>query len=338
MNISLINGAHFESDVVEYLVKNIFQGVYISNISNISHVSNISKLHVPSKLNLCFSANLDTKCIPGKRNKDMYYTLDETILTPCVFWTGEPFNVHVNSITGNHKYLVISSLTTDGSSIRMPFASFAYIKFYIYDYINKYRPFSCYSKKKYLLAHCSTRKTKERTLFMNTLLKKVDVVTSVWCLGKDNQYTCSKQNIDDNHFDYSKENIPRTASLKRICSLIREYSNFKFVLAIENCEKDGYLTEKIINVFIAGSIPIYWGDHVYAKKLFNPNSFICIRDFDSYDSCIEYILNMTEEQINNMLQEPMFTDNIIPPEFDITNFEEGSFYGELKKQIHGLVL
>ncbi len=338
MNISLINGAHFESDVVEYLVKNIFQGVYISNISNISHVSNISKLHVPSKLNLCFSANLDTKCIPGQRNKDVHYTLDETILTPCVFWTGEPFNVYVSSTTGTHKYLVISSLTNDGSTIRMPFASFAYIKFYIYNYINKYRPFSSYSNKPYLLAYCAKRKTKERTLFMNTLVKKVDDVTQIWCLGEDNKYNCSKQNVDDNPFVYETENIPRITALKRIVCLVRHYSKFKFSLAIENCEKEGYLTEKIINVFIAGSIPIYWGDHVYAKKLFNPKSFICIRDFDSYDSCIEYILNMTEEQINNMLQEPMFTDNIIPPEFDITNFEEGSFYGELKKKLRELVL
>ena len=38
MNISVINGAHFESDIVEYLVKNIFLGVNISNISHISHV------------------------------------------------------------------------------------------------------------------------------------------------------------------------------------------------------------------------------------------------------------------------------------------------------------
>jgi hypothetical protein len=324
MYISLINGAHHEKIVVEYLIKNIFPEV---NISHISHMSHISTLYVPNKLNLCFSANLDTKCILGKthKNRDVHFTLDETILIPCVFWTGEPFNVYVNSITNNHKYIVISSLTTDGSTIRMPFASFAYILLYEYNYINKYRAFSCCSKKTYLLAHCSTRKTKERTSFMNTLLNKVDDVTQVMCLGKDNEYKCSNKLIT-------------IASGLKYVRLIDEYSKFKFVLAIENCEKKGYLTEKIINAFSAGSIPIYWGDHVYAKKLFNPKSFICIRDFDSYDSCIEYILNMTEEQINNMLQESMFLDNIISPEFDITNFEEGSFYGELKKKIRGLVL
>ena len=35
----------------------------------------------------------------------------------------------------------------------------------------------------------------------------------------------------------------------------------------------GYVTEKIVNAFLAGSIPIYWGSRA-VLEIFNPESFI----------------------------------------------------------------
>jgi hypothetical protein len=43
---------------------------------------------------------------------------------------------------------------------------------------------------------------------------------------------------------------------------------------MENCDVDGYFTEKIFNPLIANCIPIYWGN----KKIFNfinKKSYIC---------------------------------------------------------------
>jgi len=41
--------------------------------------------------------------------------------------------------------------------------------------------------------------------------------------------------------------------------IIDTYKNYKFVIAMENIQKDGYITEKNINAFYSGAIPIYWG-------------------------------------------------------------------------------
>ena len=153
-----------------------------------------------------------------------------------------------------------------------------------------------------------------------------------FCLGKYSDFNCEKNIIKRGNIDTPKH-IKSCVEV-----LIDEYSKFKFVIAIENCERKGYLSEKIICAYVAGSIPIYWGDHEYAKRLFNPKSFICIRDYESVEACIDYILNMSEEQIENMLKEPMFIDNIPPPEFDITNFEEGSLYGNLKNKVREICL
>lgn len=41
--------------------------------------------------------------------------------------------------------------------------------------------------------------------------------------------------------------------------LIQIYSQYKFIICFENSKTDGYITEKIFNVFLSGSIPIYDG-------------------------------------------------------------------------------
>jgi len=41
--------------------------------------------------------------------------------------------------------------------------------------------------------------------------------------------------------------------------LVSIYSQYKFIICFENSKTDGYVTEKIFNVFLSGSIPIYDG-------------------------------------------------------------------------------
>ena len=47
----------------------------------------------------------------------------------------------------------------------------------------------------------------------------------------------------------------------------------KFTIAFENEKYPGYSTEKIIDAFIARTIPIYWGDEVITNNI-NPKAFI----------------------------------------------------------------
>jgi len=70
------------------------------------------------------------------------------------------------------------------------------------------------------------------------------------------------------------------------------YQDYTFVLAMENTDLYGYITEKIMNAFIAGSIPIYWGSQGKIRDLFNSRSFINTHDFDSYEDVVDYIDRM----------------------------------------------
>lgn len=55
-------------------------------------------------------------------------------------------------------------------------------------------------------------------------------------------------------------------------------NDYKFMITFENSFGKGYVTEKIMNGFIGGTVPIYWGDNISANKLFNPNSFLTLEN------------------------------------------------------------
>jgi hypothetical protein len=38
------------------------------------------------------------------------------------------------------------------------------------------------------------------------------------------------------------------------------YSNYRWVLALENVAEPGYLTEKLVNAQASGAVPVYYGD------------------------------------------------------------------------------
>lgn len=79
---------------------------------------------------------------------------------------------------------------------------------------------------------------------------------------------------------------------------------------MENTEGNGYLTEKIIESFKSGTIPIYYGDYM-ADDFINPNSFILIRGKKDMFEKIEYIkkIDNNDELYEKLLRENIFIDN-----------------------------
>ena len=65
-------------------------------------------------------------------------------------------------------------------------------------------------------------------------------------------------------------------------------SSYKFSIAMENTEGEGYLSEKIIESFLSGTIPIYYGDYMLDESI-NPEAYILIRGEKDIKDKIEYI-------------------------------------------------
>jgi hypothetical protein len=68
---------------------------------------------------------------------------------------------------------------------------------------------------------------------------------------------------------------------------IKFFKEYKFSIAFEKNSGDGYATGHIINSFLAGTIPIYYGDY-FIDEYINPDTYILVRnDIDLQDK-IEY--------------------------------------------------
>ena len=84
------------------------------------------------------------------------------------------------------------------------------------------------------------------------------------------------------------------------------YAPYRFVVAFENHpDTDGYVTEKIVNAFLAGAIPIYRGPSDIGKY-FNSRAFVNCGNFESLVACARYVteLDQDAQRIKAILSEP----------------------------------
>ena len=93
----------------------------------------------------------------------------------------------------------------------------------------------------------------------------------------------------------------------KIKNKIKFLSSYKFSIAMENTEGNGYLSEKIIQSFISGTIPIYYGDYMLDEYI-NPKSLILIRGKNDIFEKIEFIkkIDNSDKLYKKMLREDLF--------------------------------
>jgi hypothetical protein len=68
--------------------------------------------------------------------------------------------------------------------------------------------------------------------------------------------------------------------------------NHKFMICCENTKMETYSTEKIVNPYLARTIPIYWGTH-NIKNIFNIDSMLFLED--DTDESFEKLINKVIE-------------------------------------------
>ncbi len=98
---------------------------------------------------------------------------------------------------------------------------------------------------------------------------------------------------------------------KRVDSKRDFEAKHKFSIACENSSHKGYTTEKILQSFAAGTVPIYWGNTEVGKD-FNKAAFIDANDFSSLGDLVSYIeeVDRDPELYQTYLREPAFPKNV----------------------------
>jgi hypothetical protein len=114
----------------------------------------------------------------------------------------------------------------------------------------------------------------------------------------------------------------------------REYiSKYKFIICFENNKQATYSTEKIVNPYVAGTIPIYWGSsHIH--KVFNKNTMLYLENdsIESYQKIIKKIIeldNSDEKYIEFINRHPIT---------DMSYFNENYTLEAVAKNIDNVLL
>jgi len=74
-------------------------------------------------------------------------------------------------------------------------------------------------------------------------------------------------------------------------SIQREY---RFTIAFENSEHIGYTTEKLVDAWLADTVPIYWGNPAVGID-FAPGSFLSLYEAGSLTKLVEQVLEMEHD-------------------------------------------
>lgn len=97
---------------------------------------------------------------------------------------------------------------------------------------------------------------------------------------------------------------------------------YKFSIAFENSSTDGYVTEKILQAFAAGTIPIYWGSPSIADE-FNEKAFINCHAYSSFEEVVKKVIEIdqNDELFYQYLREPIGNENNFP-EYPLEDYEK----------------
>ena len=88
--------------------------------------------------------------------------------------------------------------------------------------------------------------------------------------------------------------------------------NYKFALAFENAQWEGYTSEKLTDAMLGNCIPIYWGNPLVGRD-FNTKSFVNCHEFENLDKVIERIIELdtNPEAYRAVIEQPYFENNVV---------------------------
>lgn len=204
-----------------------------------------------------------------------------------ILWSGEAYNVPIPQDNVEN----VLHITTVNSATNLE-KNTMYVPYFLHSHhLNKPRLY-CTIDSPYLVAYCSSNPVTVRENLYNEFVKQA---------GEEQCHSLGRC-----HGKYSQTQR-RIGGGWTSDNLIEAYSQYKFGFAMENSDTPGYVTEKIVNIFRSGAIPIYWGT-AQVSKFFNKNAFVYVNDFNSLSDCVNYVRNLSRDDRAAMLREPIYND------------------------------
>ena len=127
--------------------------------------------------------------------------------------------------------------------------------------------------------------------------KKVSIIASDkdWTIGHKLRHEIIGRYRDEINYVCGKGYEP-------VDNKIIAFKDFQYTIVIENCKIDYYWTDKIIDAFASGTVPIFWGCPSI-DKYFDKNGIIIFDDIDELRNILDNIgiedYNSRENSIKN---------------------------------------
>jgi hypothetical protein len=216
-----------------------------------------------------------------------------------IYWSGESFPPEKSDFETNYLY-VLTTFINNNNLLYIPYV--LYSPFLYKERINNN------INRKYLIAYCSSNKVEIRENLFNIFVEKVGIELC--------------HSLGDNYGNYPLSQNKINGGWDSL-ELINKYTEYKFVFALENTKVLGYTTEKILNAFYSGAIPIYYGNE-NVNDLFNKEAFINVSDFESLEKCVDYVLNITDNEREYIMKQPIYNSksdiiNLLNNEYNLKN-------------------
>jgi len=77
---------------------------------------------------------------------------------------------------------------------------------------------------------------------------------------------------------------------------------YHFSVAVENCQIDDYFTEKIVDCFVTGTVPVYWGTR-QISSYFNPKGILQFETVDELEAKISQLTPALYESLRPYVEE-----------------------------------
>ena len=76
-----------------------------------------------------------------------------------------------------------------------------------------------------------------------------------------------------------------------------------------------------------------------SMQVFNKKAFINISDFDDFESCVKYLINLKTEEIHDMMDEPIFNwnNNRINEILEIDYDPPNQYYKNIDKKLKEII-
>jgi GR25 family glycosyltransferase involved in LPS biosynthesis len=293
-NRFLQSSIHDKHTVRHIKQSNVICSRYVKTVNEQGRALEFSK-----KFMKCFLERLyDSPIVYNGHNPDLYVNSHfgkvEKCLNPFITWSGESHKVK------NDKKSLLNLLSfnsNEENDVWVPYILISLSKPKVEKIMEK--KFSKMNQRENFLAYINSNCVKKREDLFSEILK---LRPEARALGK-----CSNNTkIDDSEEDHTRYH--KNGEI---------YESYRFVIAMENLDKDGYITEKIINAYLGGAIPIYSGGKNTADKFFKKGTYIDVNDFDTLKECAKFVCELDKdmERLQQIQDTNIFRDDKVPDMF-----------------------